>query len=309
MKLVFLGSDEFGLPALERLAKAGHEIAAIVSTPAKPKGRGLKVVDSAVVTYTKQHEYQPIFTPENLKDSVFISSLKALEPQLFVVAAFRILPPEVFTIPSLSTINIHASLLPLYRGPAPIQRAIAAGESRTGVTIFAIDRGIDTGRIILQRELTIGPKETSPQLHARLSELGAEAIVEAVALLEAGEVSYVEQDERFASRAPKLAKEEAVIDWHEEAATIYNRIRAFKPFPGTYTVMNGRRLGIEWAEPLEAPPDFEPGTVCAVSKDWFEVQCGKGRLRVLEVKPEGRKHMDAGAFMRGSALACGVELG
>jgi len=309
MRIVFMGTDEFGIPSIEKLRSDGHVIAGVVTTPPKPKGRGLKVSESPVHIFAIKNGISHILTPEKLNEYDFLLKLKNISADLFVVVAFRILPTEVFTMPPKGTINIHASLLPKYRGPAPIQRAIEAGETRTGISIFSIDKGVDTGKIILQREADIGPKETSPELYRRLSFLGAEALAEAVGQIESGQVSYVVQDEGRASTAPKLLKEEAIVQWQDKANTLFNRIRAFKPFPGTYTLFNGYRLAIEWAEPVAGVGGAVPGTICAVSDQWFDVQCGVGALRILEVKPEGRKQMSAAAFMNGTRVCTGMVMG
>ncbi|MBD3391471.1 MAG: methionyl-tRNA formyltransferase [Chitinivibrionales bacterium] len=309
MRIVFMGTEDFGLPALKRLARQGNEVAGVVSTPPRQRGRGLRLADSPVAAWARETGCGPVLTPERLNDPAFLSELRARDADLFVVAAFRILPPDVFAMPRLGTVNIHASLLPRYRGPAPIQRAIEAGETETGVTIFKIDRGIDTGGIILSKATAIGEEETTPELYARLRELGADALAEAVSLLERGKATCHPQDERHATKAPKLLKEEAVLDFEEHARVLYNRVRAFKPFPGTYTMLNGRRLGVEWAHPLESPGGRQPGTVCGISGDSFDIQCGRSVLRVLEVKPEGRKRMDAGAYLRGARLETGTVLG
>jgi methionyl-tRNA formyltransferase len=308
MRVVFLGSADFGLPALQRLPKEGHDIVGVVSTPDRPSGRGLKPTPSAVVQHCRQTGLSPIWTPEKLDTESFLEGLRAVGADLFVVAAFRILPEMVFSLPRLGTVNIHASLLPKYRGPAPIQRAIENGESETGVTVFLIDRGIDTGRVLLQKRIPIGSSETTPELYARLSQLGADAVVEAAAGLAQGTLEPFRQDDVQATRAPKLSKEEARIRWEEPAVRLYNRVRAFKPFPGTYALRDGKRLGVEWAEVVDTHGHGEPGTVTAVSASGFEVQCGEGRLRVTEVKPEGRKAMSASAYLRGTPLASGTEL-
>jgi methionyl-tRNA formyltransferase len=308
MNIVFLGTDSFGIPALLRLVEYGHRIAGIVSTPPRPQGRGKRLADSPVAVFAREKELSPLFLPENLKDEEFIHSLSVCRADLFIVIAFRILPPEVFNIPKVGTINIHGSLLPRFRGPAPVQRAIEAGESETGITIFSIDQGVDTGKIILQKNLEIGPEETSVDLKARLSLLGAEALVEAIGMIESGTVRYTVQNEQLASRAPKLLKSEAHIDWSATNIQIFNRIRAFKPFPGTWTLINGRRLGIEWAKPVTASCAVFPGMVISVHPDGFDVGCGDGCLRVLEVKPEGKNTMSAVSFMNGTKVSAGTVL-
>jgi len=307
MKIVFLGSADFGIPALTMLMR-GHQVAAVVTVPPKRAGRGLKVQESPVGHFAEQNRLAPVLKPDNLRDPEFLQTLAAFRADLFVVAAYRILPREVFSIPPLGTVNIHASLLPAYRGPAPIQRAIEAGETETGVTVFGIDEGIDTGGILLQKRLAIAPGETTPELYGRLSALGGQALDEALSGLRRGSIKPVVQDNNGASRAPRLRKEEALIDWRLSAVAIYNKIRAFKPFPGTYALLDGRRLGIEKAEPVADKPSSDPGVVCRVSADSFDVGCSAGALRVLEVKPEGRRAMNVHDFLLGRGVQEGTRL-
>lgn len=308
MRTIFMGSADFGLPALEALIGAGHEIVGIVTTPPKPKGRGLKVRPSAVEEFARGKGLGPVLAPTKLRSESFVTSLRELRPDLSVVAAFRILPRSVLAIPPEGTVNIHGSLLPKYRGPAPIQRAIEQGETRTGVSIFKIAPGIDTGDIILRKETPIGPDETTPQLYERLRELGAQALIEALEMLRKGTAYPEPQDHAAATKAPKLSKEEARIDWTLPAAAIYNKVRAFKPFPGTHTFLKGKRLGIEWARPVDADSQKPAGTVVSVHGEGFEVQCGKGILSVVDVKPEGKRAMGAEEFVRGARLETGTEL-
>lgn len=309
MKIVYMGTADFGIPALQQLILSRFTICGIVTTPPRMKGRGLKMVDSPIAEYAYEHNLAPVLTPENLKDSDFISTLSKLEADLFVVIAYRILPEEVFGIPPLGTINVHASLLPKFRGPAPIHRAIEAGEKETGISIFQINKGIDTGRIICRKKLAIGEQETTPELYERMSSLGAEALIEACTSLQQGAVTYVEQDHTLASSAPKLSKEESLINWDSSATLLFNKIRAFKPFPGTKTSLDGKLLGIEWAVAVEGDSDKLCGHVCEVSTDWFEVQCRDSRLRILEVKPAGKKQMTVRAFLNGTKVEKGMILG
>jgi methionyl-tRNA formyltransferase len=252
-----------------------------------------------VVEFAHKQGLSPVFTPSHLKSPDFIDALQTIEADVFVVVAFRLLPREVFSMPRLGTINIHASLLPKFRGPAPIQRAIAAGEKTSGITIFKIDQGIDTGNLILQKKTEIGDDETSPQLYDRLSSLGSQGLLEAIDLMQKGKVDFLKQDEALASPAPKLTKEEGRIDWNLSAGTIFNRMRAFKPFPGTFTFFGGHRVHIEWASIIDNESSLPPGTICGVSEDGFDVRCGEGMLRVLEVKPEGKASMSAKAYALG----------
>jgi methionyl-tRNA formyltransferase len=301
-----MGSADFGIPALEGLV-ARHTVRAVVTTPAKPQGRGLHVRESPVAVFARERGIGPILIADDLKSPEFAASLAAFKADMFVVVAFRILPEALFSIPPLGTVNIHASLLPKFRGPAPIQRAIEAGEQETGITVFRIDAGIDTGHILLQKQLSIGPVETAPELYVRLGTLGAEGLLEVLDKMESGALPAIAQ-RGSAIHAPKLKKAEAQIDWHQPARTIFNKIRAFKPFPGTYTFLDNRRLSIEWAEALDAGSAGEAGVVKNISENGFDISCSPGLLRVLEVKPEGRRKMSAHEFLLGNKLAEGTRL-
>lgn len=307
MRIVFMGSADFGICALETLLES-HEIVGVVSTPAKPKGRGRKTVDSPISSYAQSRGIDPILTPENLKDPQLVKTLSDLNADLFVVVAFRVLPESIFSIPPLGTINIHASLLPLYRGAAPIHRAIEAGETETGVTIFRIDKGIDTGEILAQEKVTIGSQETTPELYMRLSRLGAETLVCSINQLQKGEIRPFTQDNTVATKAPKLTKVEAKIDWLESSTAIFNKIRAFKPFPGTFTMMNEKRIGVEWAYPVSENTNSKAGTVVKINSDSIDVQCGEGVLRIVRVKPEGKKDMSTHDFILGTSVPEGMLL-
>lgn len=307
MKIVFFGSADFGIRSLEMLYEHGFDIVGIVSTPPKPRGRGLRIDHSPIVKYAQQRGVKSILTPQQLNEPAFIDQLIEFSADLFVVIAFRILPPSVFQIPLHGTVNVHASLLPLYRGAAPIQRAIAAGEKMTGVTVFRIDTGVDTGAVLIQKQTLIGDQETTPELYDRLSDLGAQALIEACDQIVQGKVTYVEQEPTQATRAPKLSKEESHIKWGESAQAIFNKIRAFKPYPGTWTWYNSMRLGIEWALPQTYDSGQQEGIVCSVSSEWFDVQCKKSVLRVLTVKPAGKKIMPVKSFLLGNKIAKGMK--
>jgi methionyl-tRNA formyltransferase len=307
MKIVFMGTADFGLPALQALRESGHAIAGIVTAPERPKGRGLKPAQSPVARFALQNGLSPVYTPASLRSPEFIEVLKTHTADLFVVVAFRLLPREVFLLPPLGTVNIHASLLPKFRGPAPIQRAIEHGEKETGVTVFRINEGIDTGNIILQKKTPIGDEETAPQIYARLSVLGAACLLDVCAMLENGTAAYALQDEALATPAPKLSKEEGALRWGLPARTLFNKIRAFKPFPGTYTFLGGKRVSIERAAVIDGRSDAAPGTICGADADCFDIQCGDGCLRIMEVKPEGKPVMNARAFMLGRNLAPGTR--
>lgn len=306
MRILFMGSADFGIETLQALHR-DHTVVGVVSTPARPCGRGLKLNDSPIAAFAHREGIGPVYTPEKLDEATFVDTVTELHADCFVVVAFRLLPVSVFTIPLKGTLNIHASLLPSYRGPAPIQRAIEAGETRSGVTVFRIDEGIDTGAILQQAEVTIAPEETTPQLYARLSVLGAQVLGDVLRSLEKGDPQGSIQAQERVSMAPKLRKSEGIMDWNLHPQILFNKIRAFKPFPGTFTMFRGERLGIEWASPCATPSsstacDAPCGTICAVSDKFFDVQAGGGALRVLAVKPQGRKSMSAGDFVRGTRI-------
>ncbi|MDR2591823.1 MAG: methionyl-tRNA formyltransferase [Chitinispirillales bacterium] len=311
MKIVFMGSAEFGLPALGELL-ARHSVAAVVSAPAKPKGRGLKVVDTPIADYVKKGGVSaPLLTPDDVAAPQFIKELTAFDADLFVVVAFRILPKSVFSIPKFGTLNVHASLLPRYRGAAPIHRAIEAGEAETGVTVFRIDEGVDTGEIITQKRTPIGAQETTPELYKRLSDMGAAALLEAIDTLESGTAASVKQNNAEATPAPKLSKEEGRVDWRLPVEDVFNKMRAHIPFPGSYFFLNGKRVNIEWGVAsggggTNPPPP--PGTILIAENDYIDVQCGTGALRITKVKPEGKQTMDVHSFLLGHEVIEGTVL-
>ncbi|MGA2506878.1 MAG: methionyl-tRNA formyltransferase [Chitinispirillaceae bacterium] len=307
MNIIFFGSSEFGIPALKRLLMA-HTVRAIVSTPPRPQGRGLKFVGSAISVFAQKQGFGPIITPDNLNDRNFFDEISHCKADIFIVIAYRILPKVLFSLPLLGTINIHASLLPKYRGPAPIQRAIEAGEKETGITVFRIDEGVDTGDILLQKRIRIGSDDTAIDLFSKLSDCGADALIEVLDKLGQGTLHPFQQDNKLASPAPKLTKEEALINWRQSALAIYNKIRAFKPFPGTYALLDGKRLGIERAAPLEIDSPGETGTIVNAEGSFFDVRCLQGTLRVLEVKPEGRRSMSVHDFLLGNKVPEGTQL-
>jgi len=309
MRIVYFVSTGFGLPSLERLGADGHQIVGVVTTPDRARGRGRRVEQSPVAAFARQAGINPVLAPEALDDPGLVQSLAALKPDLFVVIAYRILPASVFAVPPAGTVNLHASLLPRYRGAAPIQRAIENGERQTGVTVFRIDAGVDTGGILVQRSAAVGDTETAPELSERLSRLGAEAMAEAVRGLADGTLRARAQEEAGASRAPKLRKEEGRMEWALPAKRLFDRIRAFKPFPSTYTFVDNRRLGVEWAEVIGSSGSAVPGTVELTGEGGITVRCGEGSLLVTRVRPEGRSCMEAGAYLRGTPLRAGVRLG
>ena len=306
MKFLFLGTADFGIPALQNLIDNGHTCCGVVTNPPKPFGRGRKIKKSQVHTYCEENGIAPIFTPENLKDEAFINEIRLLEADIYIVVAFSILPKEIFSIPPKGTFNIHAALLPKFRGPAPIQRAIECGEKESGVTLFRIDTGVDTGNILLQKRCGIADDDTTITLYDRLSKMGGEIVVEAFSLIEKGQDTYSKQDDSAATKAPLLYKSEAHIDWTLSAEEIYNKVRAFKPFPGTYTMYDDKKYGIEWGMFLDKEVQEKPGTLLSISKNGIEVACGKGIFVITEIKPAGKRAMAVADFINGTNLTEGI---
>jgi methionyl-tRNA formyltransferase len=311
VRVVFLGSGAFAVPSLEALVAAGHELAAVVTQPDRPSGRGLTLVPPPVKPVAERLGI-PLLQPAKVRAPEAQEELRRLAPELQVVVAFgQILPRSVIDIAPRGTVNVHASLLPRWRGAAPIQWAIAGGDRETGVTTMQIDEGLDTGPLLLSRSLAIGPQETAGELEPRLARLGGELLVETVAGLERGTLSPVPQDPARATHAPLLRKEDGRVDWTRAARTIESRARGFDPWPGAYTHHEGRLLKLRRVRVDEGvAADAEPGLVLEAAKAGVVVACGEGsRLRVEEVQPESRKAMPASAWALGARLRPGARLG
>jgi methionyl-tRNA formyltransferase len=310
-RIVFMGTPDFAVPSLDALVAAGLAPVAVVTVPDKPAGRGQKVRTSAVKQAAERHGL-PVLQPESLRDPAFHDALAALAPDILAVVAFRILPEPVYRLARLGAFNLHGSLLPAYRGAAPIQRALMDGVAETGVTTFLLRPQVDTGDVILRRRLAVGPDDTAGDVHDRLAEIGADAVVETVQRLAAGTVQTEPQDDRAASPAPKLFRDDARIDWHRPAAAVHNHVRALSPFPGAWTDLGGETLKVlrTRVAPGDAPPAAASGAPGAVhSADgrlW--VACADGAVEVLEVQREGRRRMDAAAFLLGVELATDAQL-
>ncbi len=310
MKIVFMGTPEFALPSLETLHNSSHKLVSVVTVPDKPVGRGRKVQASPVKRLALDYGL-PVLQPADLKAPKFLEELQKLEADLFVVVAFRILPPEVFELPPKGTINLHASLLPKYRGAAPINWAIINGETETGLTTFFIQEKVDTGEIIFQKKVSIGEDETAGELHDRLARLGGEVVLETVDLIEEGKAQPSHQEGEV-TKAPKITKELCQINWKQSNRAIRNLIRGLSPNPGAYTFLNGKILKVLDSKPVDDTKDGrQPGKIVNVdSKAGFiEVAAGKGHLRVTEVQSEGKRRMSASEFLRGHSLREGEILG
>jgi methionyl-tRNA formyltransferase len=311
MKIIFMGTPEFAVPSLLKLIEAGHTIDAVLTQPDRPSGRKQVITPPPVKLNAQQHGIT-VFQPEKIKTAeareLFEPLFKAADAG--IVAAYgRILPNWMLDAPRLGCINVHSSLLPKYRGAAPINWAIANGERVTGVTIMQMDAGLDTGAILRQRAIEIGDRETAEELTPRLAELGAGLLIETLELLERGQSISTPQNNELASLAPMLKREDGEIAWEMTAEEILNRLRGFTPFPGCYTFFNSQRLEIIKASVETGSQDtltFPPGAICQISRESFVVACGRQtRLRVTEVQPAGRRSMLARDFLNGAKPAPG----
>ena len=308
MKIVFMGTPDFAVGALEALINAGHEVALVVTQPDKPKGRGKEVSESPVKMCAKAHGIKT-FQPVKIRESESVEFLKTIGADVFVVAAFgQILTKEILEMPKYGCINIHASLLPKYRGAAPIQWVILNGEEKAGVTIMQMDEGLDTGDMLLKGEITLDPKETGDSLHDKLSEMGAGLIVEALEKLQKGELSPVPQPEGPLFYAKMLKKEMGNLDYSKSAEELERTVRGLYSWPGAYTFCQGKLLKIIEAEVESADSTGNPGEILQVTKDRFTVQCGKGSLSILKVKPQGKKEMTVHDFLLGNRIQAGERL-
>lgn len=310
MRVVFLGTPAFAVPPLDALARAGHELLAVVAQPDRPAGRGQALKEPATKAWGRARGV-PVLQPEKVRDGKLAAELRALGPDVLCVAAYgRILGRDLLDLAPLGAINVHGSLLPRYRGAAPIQWAIAGGERETGVSIMQMDEGLDTGDVLLQRALPIAPDDTAETLAPRLAALGGEALAEALELLGRAELVPVRQDPSRATLAPLLEKEHGRIDWTRPAAEIANRLRGFTPWPGAWTTLDGRTLKILAAAPGDAAPAGAPGAARKEAGRGLSVACGAGTsLLVTRLQPEGKAAQDALAFLNGlrrEAVALGT---
>jgi len=307
MRIVFMGTADFGIPTL-RILHEKHDVAAVVTGPDKPQGRGRVLRPTPVKTAAVELGI-PVLSPESLKDPSFVGRLGDIGADLFFVVAFRILPREVFTIPPEGTVNLHGSLLPDYRGAAPINWAVINGDERTGLTTFFIDENIDTGDIILQTTVEIGPDETAGELYERMKELGAGLSLRTVELIESGKAFPKRQPVSSARPAPKLRKEDGRIDWGRDAASIHNQVRGMNPFPGAFTDWEGGPLKIHRTKLIDRDSPGTPGLVTGASpRRGLTVSCGRGELEIIELQPPGKKAMDGASFVRGYRVKEGAYI-
>ncbi len=313
MKIVYMGTPDFAVAPLEALIQAGHQISAVVTQPDKQKGRGKEVQMTPVKECALKYGI-PVFQPVKIKEKEAVEKLREYPADLFVIAAFgQILSEEILNMPRFGCINIHASLLPAYRGAAPIQWVILNGEKKTGVTIMQMEKGLDTGDMLLKAEVDIDSGETGESLHDKLMEIGAKLIVEAIPKLERGELVPEKQDDSLSSYAPRLTKAMGLIDWKKDAIEIERLIRGLNSWPSAFTCYHGKTLKIWEAEVILAEPERDssalPGTVCSAGKDFFDVACGKDLLRIRSLQLEGKKRVSVKDFLLGYQLEEGTQLG
>ena len=307
MRLIFMGTPEFSAPAIDALLEAGHEIAAVFSQPDKPKGRGYNLTPPPVKVKALEHGI-PVYQPTTMKDGEALRIFRDISPDVAVVIAYgRILPKEILEAPKYGCINVHASLLPKYRGAAPIQWSVIDGESKTGVTTMQMDVGLDTGDMLMKCETAIDPDETAGQLHDRLSLMGAKLIVDTLAALEQGALMPQKQDDSQSCYAKMLTKELCAVDWHRSAKEIHDQIRGLSPWPVATAVLEGKKLKLHRS--AMAAQDSETAA-CGeiISLDPLTVQCGEGAVELLEIQAEGKKRMNAQDYLRGHQITTGTIL-
>ncbi|RQP16920.1 methionyl-tRNA formyltransferase [Parapedobacter defluvii] len=302
MRIIFMGTPEFAVASLDALLEAGEDVVAVVTAPDKPAGRGQKLQQSAVKTYAISRGI-PVLQPMKLRDPQFLSNLKSLGADLQVVVAFRMLPEVVWNMPPLGTVNLHASLLPQYRGAAPINHAVINGETESGVTTFLLQHEIDTGNILFTEKVAIGPDDTAGDLHDKLMAVGAGLLVRTVKALAAGKTNPTPQG-RLApgdvlKHAPKIFKEDGKIDWNRPVDDVYNLIRGLSPYPTAYTELDGQVLKIFRATKEKTAVNHPVGTYFTDGTSFLKFACPDGYITIQELQLAGKKRMDIQAFLRG----------
>ena len=301
LRIIYAGTPEFAATALQALLKTEHQVIAVYTQPDRPAGRGRKLQASPVKQVAELHHI-PVYQPLNFKDPADVSCLRELDADLMVVAAYGLLLPKaVLEAPKQGCINIHASLLPRWRGAAPIQRAILAGDKETGITIMQMDEGLDTGDMLLKISCPIYEEDTGGSLHDQLAELGAQALLDALEKMQQQALTPEAQNNELATYAHKLNKQEASLDWNASAQQLARQVRAFNPWPGSQTQIDNKTLRIWAAEALtdNCPSETSAGTVLNTSKQGIDVCCGEGVQRLLQLQPQGKKAMDISAFLNG----------
>jgi methionyl-tRNA formyltransferase len=300
MKIIFWGTPDFAVPSLKILLENNHQILAVVTSPDKERGRGQKVSYTPIKEFAIKDNI-PILQPEKIRSEEFIKHLKTFDSELYVVVAFKILPRDIFTIPRYGSFNLHASLLPKFRGAAPIQWTLITGEIETGVTSFALEDKVDTGNIYFQKKISILPEDNFGTLHDKLSFLGADAVLETVNSIENGTAQLYKQSDELATPAPKINKEIMQIDWNKSAKDIHNLVRAFSPWPGAFFIHNEKMIKV-FRTRIDSEIKLAAGKILERKNRLF-IGCGRGVIEILEIQSEGRKKMSTAEFLRGYSLS------
>ncbi|ABO50232.1 methionyl-tRNA formyltransferase [Desulforamulus reducens MI-1] len=310
MRIVFMGTPDFAATSLKALIDAGQQVVAVVTQPDKPKGRGRQVQPPPVKVLANEYKI-PVLQPTSIKINEFQQTIEELKPECIVVVAYgKILPTEILELPPKGCINVHASLLPYYRGSAPIHWAIINGEEETGVTTMFMDKGMDTGDMILKSSVSIGPSDTVGAIHDKLASDGAKLLIETIHLLEEDCAPRIPQNHKLATYAPMLRKEHELIHWDLSAKDIHNHVRGMNPWPGTYTIWDNKILKI-WQTTIPAHQniDADPGTVLEVSPSGILVQTAGGQILIKELQLQGSRRMEVTEFLRGKQMSPGTVLG
>ncbi|MFZ0388810.1 MAG: methionyl-tRNA formyltransferase [Calditrichia bacterium] len=307
LRVVFMGTPDFAVPALQKISRSHHKVVGVVSQPDRPRGRGQELIPTPVKKAAQNLNLHPILQPEKLKDPAFLQALQSLNADIFVVVAFRILPELVFSLPTLGTINLHPSLLPKYRGAAPLNWTIINGETESGITIIRISREIDAGGILLQEKSRIFPDETAGSLHDRFSERGAELLLKALDGLESGNLQPLPQNDMLATPAPKISKEMCRLSFKQPAGQVKNWIHGLSPHPAAFAELQNIIFKFYRAEVVSSESVAQPpGTILSV-KNQITVSCSPGVVRILELQRQGKKIMSAEEFLRGFPLQEGRQ--
>ena len=308
MKIVFMGNPEFAVPSLKKLAASNHEILSVVTNPPKPAGRGRKLINTPVAKCAEDLDLN-VKEIDNLHSEETIQNLQKLNADVFTVVAYRILPKEIIAIPAMGSINLHGSLLPKYRGAAPIQWSLINGDRETGLTTFILQDKVDTGNVLQQKKISIDQDDNYGSLSKKMSNAGAELLVETMDEFEKGNLNPYAQDDVKATTARKISAEMTVINWQKSAQEIHNLIRGLTPLPGVRTLLSGKGLKIFETEFIKENSVLEKGEISIIEKDYFSIQTGAGQLIVSQVQLEGKRRMSAGDFLRGVQLDVGTCLG
>lgn len=309
MRIVFMGTPDFAVPSLEALLSSGDQVVGVVCQPDRPKGRGHQVV-APPVKLVAERAGIPVLQPLKIRTPEFLQALSSWQPDVIAVAAYgRILHTPILQLPPMGCVNVHGSLLPKYRGAAPVQWAVINGETETGITTMRMDEGMDTGAMFLQARLEILPEDTAGTLAPRLAELGGRLLIETLARLKAGTLVPIKQDDQQATMAPLLKKEDGLMDWTMSAMTLTNRVRGLSPWPGAYTFLGAERWNIWKAVPQATVTTDTPGTIVAVNKQSIVVATGDGLLEIREIQTANSKRMAVAQFLAGHRVTVGQQLG